>query len=208
MLKFFQSNRAGRRRSRWLLLVAALVILLASLVIGIELATRWVSRSLPNLERSLRTHQLATLRTYASRAESGSLLPPHHAVLAIREKFLQEVLNRSLPLRQTFEKGRYVVRLDSAWLRLEDGLAVVGLKGHGMLASEEASSFYADLHLQGLFTISSVDPASGVLQASIVIANVRVHRAGPANLLDPVVRYFSHLRWKIGIALASESSCR
>ena len=186
--------RTGRWRSRWLLLVVAFIVLLAIVVIGIELERHRFSRSLPTLERSLRTRQLTALRAYASRESTGVLLPPDNAVIAVREEFLQQVIVRSLPLRQVFPGGDYVARLDSAGVRLEDGLAVVTLSGRGMLAGKDTSTFYADLHLQGLFTISDVDPASGILQANIVITEVRVRRGGPLSLLHPAVRYFSHLQ--------------
>ncbi|HEV8453903.1 MAG TPA: hypothetical protein VGQ24_03365, partial [Gemmatimonadales bacterium] len=155
------------------------------------------SRPLIVSGQSQRARKIASLRAYAARGELGSLVPQTDAILAIREEFLQRVIDRSLPLRQYFQNGRYVARLDSAAVRLDSGLALITLAGRGMLAGQEDSPLYADLLLQGLMTITGVDPDSGTLQASLVITDVSARRARPQDLqslLNPVAGYFGHLR--------------
>jgi hypothetical protein len=145
--------------------------------------------------RSIR--QLAVLEAYASRAEQGSLLPPGDAVIAVREEFVEEAVRRSLPLRQEFEDGRYLARLDTAFVRLESGMAVVTLAGRGVLGTEPDAPIYADLQMQGLIVVENLDPEDGSLRARILITDVRVRRAGAMQiraLVHPVVRYFSRLQ--------------
>jgi hypothetical protein len=147
--------------------------------------------------QSQRTLQVAALRTYVARGEQGSLVPQTDAIIAIREQFLQRVINRSLPLRQYFENGRYVARLDRAQVRLESGLAMVTLLGRGMQSGEEDSPFFADLFVAGLMNVTGIDPDSGTLQANLVFTDVRARRAGPQTLqaiLNPVARYFGRLK--------------
>jgi hypothetical protein len=144
-----------------------------------------------------RALQLATLRAYAARGEQGSLLPQTDAVIAIREQFLQRVIARSLPFRQSFENGRYIARLDSADVQLESGLAMVTLMGRGMQAGHEDSPFFAELFATGLLNVTGIDRKSGTLQASLVFTEVRARRGGARGLqavLNPVARYFGRLK--------------
>jgi hypothetical protein len=47
----------------------------------------------------------------------------------VREDFLQKVIASSMPFSQSFEDGKYVARLDSVRVDLQDGLALVTLTG-------------------------------------------------------------------------------
>ncbi len=144
-----------------------------------------------------RALELAALRAYAARGEQGSLLPQSDAVIAIREQFLQRVIDRSLPFRQYFDDGRYVARLDSADVRLESGVAMVTLLGRGMQSGLEDSPIFADLAVGGLINVTGIDRKSGTLQATLVFTDVRARRAGSQGLqalLNPVARYFGRLK--------------
>jgi hypothetical protein len=142
--------------------------------------------------------QRAALETYAARAALGSFLPPDDAVIAIREQFLQDVLDRSLPWRQTFEDGRYVVHLDRALVRLEPGVAHVTLAGRGMPAGpDEERAVHVALEVRGHIAIAGVEPDSGRLRAVLVVTDVRtpgMRREDVQNLVNPVARYFGRMR--------------
>src|SRR5262245_34311913 len=151
---------------------------------------------LTSFERSRDAEQMVSLRSYAARRRLGSFLPPGDAQLSIREALLQSVLARSLPIRQTFDKGRYVARLDRAHLDLQDGLASIRLLGHGTMASDDAASpVEADLELQTHIDVVDFRPDVGTLRAALAVTAVHVIRAGGKGrngmLWNPVARYFS-----------------
>ena len=186
---------AAVRRRVWIPTLAAL---LAAATAGFFILREAGSpRPLVAAEQSQHARRIAALAGYAARSELGSLVPQSDAILAIREPFLQRVIDRSLPMRQYFEEGRYVARLDSAEVRLVSGMAMVTLAGRGMLAGQEESQLYADLSLRGQMAITGVDPDSGTLMASLVITEVTARQSRPQDvqaLLNPVVRFFGRLK--------------
>jgi hypothetical protein len=192
----FGALRSALLRSRVLIAALATGIGAAAAIYVVTQQMR-VPPPLAAFGQSRRALQVVALRAYAARAELGSLVPQTDAVIAIREQFLQRVINRSLPFRQYFEDGRYVARLDRAEVRLESGLATVTLLGRGMQAGQEDSPFFADLFVAGLMNVSGIDPDNGTLQAALVITDVRARRAGRRDLqalLNPVARYFGRLK--------------
>ena len=89
----FSALRSSALRPR--VLITALAIGVAAAVGGYVVTQR--TRALPPLVafgQSRRALQIAALRTYAARGESGSLVPQTDAIIAIREPFLQRVINR------------------------------------------------------------------------------------------------------------------
>jgi hypothetical protein len=152
---------------------------------------------LVRFERSRYVQQLVTLRSYEARGAQGSFLPTGHVQLAIRESMLQNVLARSLPIRQEFEDGRYEARLDRARLDLEDGLASITLQGRGRMRGPDASPLEAELRVQAHIDVVEYRPDPGTLRATLSVTGFRVVRAGRRpgqGFLNPVVRYFGGLR--------------
>ena len=138
-----------------------------------------------------RAAQAATLRRYLERKTMGSLLPGSAVTIAVREDFLQKVIASSMPFRQSFEDGKYVARLDSVRVDLQDGLALVTLTGRGALARD--STVFADLVLEGRLGVAGIDDSTGTLSPRVEITDLHVARAGPTRvqaLLNPAVRYF------------------
>src|SRR6185503_16009080 len=86
------------------------------LVVVVTLLWQRLNESYPLLraERSRESQRLVNLRAYAARESLGSILPRDDVQLAIRESLLQDVLARSLPIRQEFEGGRFEARLEHA----------------------------------------------------------------------------------------------
>src|SRR6476660_3884223 len=109
----------------------------------LTLLSRRLEESYPLLrfQRSREAQRMANLRGYAGRERLGSLLPPGDAQLAIRVTLLQDILARSLPIRQEFDGGRYEAYLDHALLDLQDGIASITLLGHGRMLGPDASPF-------------------------------------------------------------------
>lgn len=179
-----------------LLLGLALVVLAvtAGRLLWLRLSERY---PLVRFERSRYVQQLVTLRSYEARGQQGSFLPTGHAQLAIRESMLQNVLARSLPIRQTFEEGRYEARLDRARLDLEDGLASITMQGRGIMLGPNASPVEAELLVQSHIDVVEYRPDPGTLRATLAVTGFRVVRAGPRavrGLMNPAVRYFAGLR--------------
>ncbi len=143
------------------------------------------------IEQARRSAQAAALRRYLERRSQGTLLPASDVTIAVREDFLQKVIKSSMPFRQEFANGRYVARLDSVRVDLQDGLALVTLTGRGALASD--SALYADLVLEGRLGIAGINDSTGQLTPRLEITDIRVQRAGPTTLralTNPAVRYF------------------
>lgn len=178
-------------------LIGALIGVLS--VVALTLLYRRLEESYPLLrfERRVEAQRLINLRGYASRERLGSFLPPNDAQLAIRESLLQDILTRSLPIREKFEDGKYEARLDKAILDLGDGLASITLFGHGRVLGPNASPIEADLRLQTHIDVVEFRPDVGTLRAGLAITAAHVIRAkgrvgGP--LADPAARYFSSLK--------------
>ena len=149
------------------------------------------------VERSRETQRLINLAMYATREESGALLPQRDGQIAIRERFLQDVLTRSLPMRESFKDGRYEARLDRARVDLQDGLAAITLYGHGRMLGENASPLEADLELQTHIDMIEFRPQVGTLRAGLAVTHAHVVRAGNGKgtpFLNPVARYFGGLK--------------
>src|SRR5262245_31102312 len=99
-------------------------------------------------------------------------------------------------MRQAFKDSAYVAVLDTAVLRIEDGLASVSLKGRGHRRGETNPDLEVALSLQGYLSAERVSPESGTLQFSVTITDVRA-QAGPAMVkewLTPASRYFAGLK--------------
>jgi hypothetical protein len=143
------------------------------------------------IEDARRSAQAAALRRYLERRTQGTLLPGSDVTIAVREDFLQKVIASSLPFRQSFADGKYVARLDSVRVDLQDGLALVTLTGRGTLATD--TTLFADLVLEGRLGIAGINDSTGQLTPRLEITNIQVLRAGPSTfraLTNPAVRYF------------------
>ncbi len=168
------------------------------LVLGLTVLWLRVRESYPliRIERSREAQRLVNLRAYAARESLGSLLPRDDAQLAIRESLLQDVLARSLPIRQEFEGGRYEAHLDRAILDLGDGLASITLLGHGRMLGPNASPLEANLRLQTHIDVVDFRPDAGTLRAGLAITAARVmHKGGgPGLFAAPAARFFGSLK--------------
>lgn len=170
----------------------------ALVVFGLTVLWRRVEESYPLLrfERGREVQRLVNLRAYAARERLGSLLPPGDVQLAIRESLLQDVLARSLPIRQEFDNGRYEARLDHALLELRDGLASIALLGRGRMLGPNASPFEVYLRLQTHIDVVEFRPDVGTLRAGLAITAAHVVRSGggPGAFAAPAARFFSNLK--------------
>jgi hypothetical protein len=178
-------------------LIRALIVVLA--VVALTLLYRRLEESYPLLrfERRVEAQRLINLRGYASREQLGSFLPPNDAQLAIRESLLQDILSRSLPIREKFENGKYEARLDKAILDLGDGLATITMFGHGRVLDPKAPPIEADLKLETHIDVVEFRPDAGTLRAGLAITDAHVirtkSRMGGA-FANPAARYFGSLK--------------
>ena len=151
---------------------------------------------LVKFEQTREAQQYVSLRQYAAREELGSFLPSGDAQIAIRERLLRDVLTRSLPIRQTFEKGRYEARLDRARLDLEDGLASIRMFGQ-VRRVDPNRTIEADVELQTHIDVVEFRPDAGTIRAGLSVTDAHVLRAGrgPARtFMNPAARFFGGLK--------------
>jgi len=168
------------------------------LVVVVTLLWQRINESYPLLraERSRESQRLVNLRAYAARESLGSILPRDDVQLAIRESLLQDVLARSLPIRQEFEGGRFEARLEHAILDIGDGLASITLLGHGRMLGLKASPLEVYLRLQTHIDVVEFRPDVGTLRAGLAITAAHVVRSGggPGAFATPAARFFSSLK--------------
>jgi hypothetical protein len=188
--RFYLSHTA-----RWILAGIALVL---AVVAGVRLWWRLdESYPLVQFERSRAAQEIVSLNLYAARERFGSLLPQEDAQLALREVFLRDVLDRSLPIRRTFEDGTYEAILTEASLDLRNGLALITLRGRARKLGPNASPVEAVLELQTHIDILEFRPRMGTLRAGLAVTGAHVVRAGNGvarSFLNPAARFFGGLR--------------
>ena len=177
-------------------LVGAIIGVLAVLLIILLWHRLDESYPLLRAERGRESQRQTNLRAYAARESLGSFLPQDDVQLAIRESLLQDVLARSLPIRQEFEGGRYEARLDNAVLDIGDGLASITLIGHGRMLGLNASPLEVYLRLQTHIDVVEFRPDVGTLRAGLAITAAHVLRSGggPGAFAAPAARFFSSLK--------------
>src|SRR5262245_44605191 len=196
----FAGMRDAMRSRGWARTTTALIVVAVALV-AVAMREAWIyfgeRAPVVDFAASARRQQGEALRAYAGRAANGSLVPQTDALIAIRQEFVQQAIDRSLPHRRLFEHGRYEARIERADVQLDSGLAQVTLYGRGMPAGQENSEVFVDFTLGGRIMVSGVDPDNGTLRASVVITDVDTRAAQPNQLqtmLNPVARYFGRLR--------------
>lgn len=183
------------RRDLLVLLWIAIVILAA--FAAYRLRSRLQERyPLVKFEQTRDAQQFVSLRQYAAREQLGSFLPAGDAQLAIGERLLRDVLTRSLPIRQTFEHGRYEARLDRARLDLEDGLASITMFGQ-VRRVDPKRTIQADVELQTHIDVVEFRPDVGTIRAGLSVTGAHVIRAGHGsarNFMNPAARFFGGLK--------------
>jgi hypothetical protein len=171
-------------------------------VLGIAALLWWVPRTLMRqplhrYESSRLAYQVANLRAYAARDTLAGFLPREDAVIALREEFVQRALDLSLPFHEELPDAGYEAVLDTAVLRIEDGLASVRLAGRGRRRGETNPDRDVALSLRGYLNAERVHPVQGTLDLGLIITDVRSARTGPRMVRDwlrPAARYFASLK--------------
>ena len=151
---------------------------------------------LVKFERTREAQQFVSLGQYAAREKLGSFLPPGDAQIAIGEHLLRDVLARSLPIRQSFERGRYEARLDRARLDLEDGLASIRMFGQ-VRRVDPRRTIQADVELQTHIDVVEFRPDVGTIRAGLSVTGAHVIRAGrgsASTFMNPAARFFGGLK--------------
>ncbi len=155
------------------------------------------SYPLVQFERSREAQEIVSLNLYAARERFGSLLPQGDAQLALREVLLRDVLERSLPIRRTFQDGRYEAVLTRARLDLRNGIALITLYGSARTLGPNESPVEAVLELQTHIDIMEFRPRAGTLRGGLAVTGAHVIRAGHGlarTFLNPAARFFGGLR--------------
>ena len=179
-------------KSRWIW-ITLLVLAVAGTVF--YFVRDYVFRTAPPSHEAIaaqrRGVQAARIRHWMERRQYGTFLPQGDVTVAIREDFLQRVLSSSMPIRQSFLKGRFVAQLDSVRVDLRDGVIQVRLTGRGISTRDTTRS--VGLALEGELTVVGVDSTTGEFAPRFVITDVRALRQADRNApRNAVIRYFGY----------------
>jgi hypothetical protein len=136
----------------------------------------------PSLDELVLRRQERGLGELIETLGKGPLLPREggYALVLVRQRMLQSLLDGLVPSEYVVA-DRYTVRVTSARITLEDGLAFVKMEGRASLRGQE-DDVYADLTVAGNLEVLRRAPAAEALPAHINVMAVEAHR------VDVVVR--------------------
>jgi len=130
------------------------------------------------------------LRGLADRLERGeSVLPPDDVVIVVEDGLVRDLLTANLPFETTVDK--YKIRLLRADVTFR-GSPLITLEGS--VTPQEGVAVQGDVRVLGALERIRVDPASGLLSASVAVDHVDIERlAGfesflPGGSLDELAR--------------------
>lgn len=116
------------------------------------------------------------LRALIDAAEKGRLVPFGAMVVVVRERVVQDALSASLPFERVIA-GRYRVRVTSAGVRFEDGVALVILLGRATVDGRTEAEASVDLRVITTLDVLELDPVSGVLRGAPTVLAVDARRS-------------------------------
>lgn len=175
-----------RRRLRSRLLLIGLPLLLLPLLFLI-----CVPRPQLAPEEAILDEEVAALTKLVARARAGPILNEQEALIVVEGRLLEGLLTAALPI-ETVVGGKYAVRLDSARVSLEDGLALVRLGGRATLVGQPVDESFADATVYGALDDLAFDPDEGVLRGRIRVigfdaGRIRLFNNENANVRRTVV---------------------
>jgi hypothetical protein len=183
---------AYRGPVRRILFAVGAFILLVAAGFGVWMAIESRKHPLPTIETTRRRLEYEGLTRYAAREQRGHFLPPDAITIALDERFVQRVISSSLPFEAWVKDSTIQVRLESAKFDIERGFGRVVLSGTGRLVAD--TTMFADLLIQGVVGLRSVDFSTEHMGLRINITDVEVVRSGPSGLVgglaNPVVAFF------------------
>lgn len=115
------------------------------------------------------------LRELVADAEQGSLIPTDRFFVGVGETLVQDLFRSQLPLEQPLE-DRFVVRLESAAIELDDRYGAVRIEGR--IHPVRFPARQVALRIEGGLGEAAIDPATGILRVRVAIDHIDIAEAG------------------------------
>lgn len=115
------------------------------------------------------------LRELVADAEQGSLIPTDRFFVGVGETLVQDLFRSQLPLDQPLE-DRFVVRLESAAIELDDRYGAVRIEGR--IHPVRFPARQVALRIEGGLGEAAIDPATGILRVRVAIDHIDIAEAG------------------------------
>ncbi|MEB2344083.1 MAG: hypothetical protein OZ948_05035 [Deltaproteobacteria bacterium] len=115
------------------------------------------------------------LRELVADAEQGSLIPTDRFFVGVGETLVQDLFRSQLPLEQPLE-DRFVVRLESAAIELDDKYGAVRIEGR--IHPVRFPARQVALRIEGGLGEAAIDPATGILRVRVAIDHIDIAEAG------------------------------
>lgn len=115
------------------------------------------------------------LRELVADAEQGSLIPADRFFVGVGETLVQDLFRSQLPLDQPLE-DRFVVRLESAAIELDDRYGAVRIEGR--IHPVRFPARQVALRIEGGLGEAAIDPATGILRVRVAIDHIDIAEAG------------------------------
>lgn len=136
--------------------------------------------------------QCRGLQGLVAGARSGTLPVFEQVLVAVHQDLVRDLVRSRLPFERVIQ-GRYRVRITTADVRFEDGLALVRLGGRGSFADRPEAEAFVDVEVAGSLEILDLDRASGVLRGRVRLIGVAAHRVGVMGVNPPVEKLVEDL---------------
>lgn len=146
----------------------------------------------PGADEAVAARQRQGLEGLLAAAGGRSLLADEEVLVVVDQRLVQDVLAASLPYERVIA-DRYRVRVTSAGVTFDDGLALVRLEGRASLAGSPEAGAFADVSVVGGLDIVELDAASGTLRGRVKIMAVDARQVGVLGVRAPAERLVEDL---------------
>ena len=194
------------RRSVVLGAATAVAVGTAAFVVGVPwLRSRRTPSPVPLEERLLR-RQHEGMAALLARVAKGPLLPDSDddVLAVVDQKLLQSLIGNLVPAEHVIAE-RFRIKVEDAWVALEDGFTLVRLKGRASLVGAE-SDVFAEVTVLGDLEVLRHPPSVEALPARINVVAVEAHEVSvvvPARRAKKLVEELGKLKLEDYASLAS-----
>ena len=118
--------------------------------------------------------QLASLRRLLAASADAPVVPTGGVLVTVDEELIQSLVTTALPI-EGIVSDRYAIRLESARVTLDDGIALVRLEGRAALSETLADDAFARVMLHADLGVVEIDPRSHILRARVRLIAFEAH---------------------------------
>lgn len=141
----------------------------------------------PGPERAVLERRVAELERLVARPAGEPLIPFDQALVVIGRPVLQDLLDAAMPY-ETQVAGRFRVRIDSARVACEEGLALVRLDGRASFADRPEDEAFAAATMYGALREFDLVRDEGVLRGRVDVVAFQVHHVEVGDRPRPALR--------------------